>query len=226
MHAEHHGKLALVVAVALIAVLLAGQALAAASMPAGGTASTGKVLGQTGFAYLGGLRTFAAAVLWNRIEPVFHEYYSGIPLAKQTQMIPTLRLVVALDPQFTQAYYISSYMVFESSPEQGIALAREGAAKNPRSGIMHANLAQLLFVRDKDANRAEILEQIRLGSSEDAAWTDEDQKYEGFAMMSQAAGGLGEMALAARLQLTLEEIKKHGGDVGNHDHDGDGKQDH
>jgi hypothetical protein len=226
MHTEEYGRLALVLAVALIVVLLAAQGLAAVTAPAGGTTSTGEVLGQTGFAYLGGLRTFAAAVMWNRIEPVFHEYYAGVPLLKQTYMIPTLRVVVALDPQFAQAYYISSYMVFESSPTQGIALAREGVAKNPKSGLLHANLAQLLFIRDKQANRAEILEQIRAGSAPDAAWLDEGQKYEGFAMMSQAAAGLGQKAEAARLQLTLEEIRKHGGDVGDHDHDGDGKQDH
>ena len=107
------------------------------------------MLGQTGFAYLGGLRTFAAAVLWNRIEPVFHTYYGGVPLDEQTYMIPTLRLVVALNPQFTQAYYISSYMVYKHSPAEGIALAEEGLARNPDSGILHANLAQLLFIDDR-----------------------------------------------------------------------------
>jgi len=213
-------------AVLLIVALLLAQGLAAATAPAEGLASTGKVLGQTGFAYLGGLRTFAAAVLWNRIEPVFHEYYGGVPLEEQTYMIPTLRLVVALNPQFAQAYYISSYMVYAHSPKEGIALAREGLANNPESGILHANLAQLLFIDDKTANRREILRQISLGTDRGALWADEAQMYEGLGTMSQALDGLGEKQAADALRLRLEEIKSRGGDVGDHDHDGDGKQDH
>ncbi len=64
------------IAVALLLVaLIGGQALASATAPPGGVAATGRVIGQTSFAYLGGLRTFAAAVLWNRLEPLFDGYY-------------------------------------------------------------------------------------------------------------------------------------------------------
>ena len=64
------GSRVVVIAVVLVVVLLLSQGLATVTAPPGGLASTGRVLGQTGFAFLGGLRTFAAAVLWNRIEPV------------------------------------------------------------------------------------------------------------------------------------------------------------
>ena len=207
-------------------VLLLSQGLAAVTAPSGGLASTGRVLGQTGFAFLGGLRTFAAAVLWNRIEPVFHEYYGGVTLEKQTYMIPTLRLVVALDPQFTQAYYISSYHGLRGLTRGGIALAKAGIANNPDAGMLHANLAQLLFIDDKVAHRDEIVKQVALGSAPNARWSDESQTYEGFATMSQALNGIGEAQAAEELQARMAQIKARIGDVGDHDHDGDGKQDH
>jgi len=217
--------------VALVAVVLAvtivgAQALAAATAPQGGIAPTGRVLGKTGFAYLGGLRTFVAAVLWNRIEPQFHGYYEGVSLTRQTYMLPTLRLVVALDPQFTQAYYISSYIVYEHSPAEGLALAREGVAQNPKSGIMHANLAQLLFIDDKVANRAEILRQVSLGLERGTVWLDESQAYEGLAVMKQALVGLGEGEAAQAVDATLQRLRSQGVGLGDHDHDGDGEQDH
>ncbi len=141
-------------------------------------------------------------------------------------MIPTLRLVVALDPQFAQAYYISSFMVFEASHEEGLALARLGVANNPNAGILHANLAQLLFIDDKIAHRDEIVRQVALGSAPNARWSDESQTYEGLATMSQALIGIGEAQAAEQLQARMAQIKARIGDVGDHDHDGDGKQDH
>lgn len=220
------GSRVVVIAVVLVVVLLLSQGLATVTAPPDRLASTGRVLGQTGFAFLGGLRTFAAAVLWNRIEPVFHEYYSGVSLNEQKYMIPTLRLVVALDPQFTQAYYISSYIVFDASHEEGLSLAKLGIANNPDAGVLHANLAQLLFIDDKVAHRAEIMEQVALGSAPSAQWSDDAQRYEGFATMSQALTGIGETQAARALQARMSQVKARVGDVGDHDHDGDGKQDH
>jgi len=98
-------------AAALVAVLVAGQALAAISAPAGGVASTGRLIGQTGFAYLGGLRTFAAAVLWARLEPLFHGYYDDRQVKELDEFLPTMRLVQTLDPQFEQAYYNAAWIL-------------------------------------------------------------------------------------------------------------------
>ena len=86
----------------LVAVILGGQALAGIAAPAGAAASTGRVLGQTGFAYIGGLRTFAAAVLWNRLDPLFHVYNTDQPIEKRPEFLPTVRMVQMLDPQFEQ----------------------------------------------------------------------------------------------------------------------------
>ena len=44
--------------------------------------------------------------------------------------------------------------------------------------------------------------------------------------MSQALIGIGETQAAKGLQQGMAQIKARGGDIGDHDHDGDGKQDH
>jgi len=219
-------KLLVAVAVGLVIGILAAQAVAGLAAPEQGRASTGRVLGRAGFAYLGGLRTFAAAVLWNRIEPQFHEYYGAVPIEQQTYMVPTLRLVVALDPQFAQAYYISSYIVYRHSPAEGLKLAREAVASNPKTGILRANLAQLLFIEDKAANRARIMAEVRAGLARDADWLDSAQQYEGTAIMVQVLDGLGEKDAAMAASRALDELRASGAQLGDHDHDHDGKQDH
>lgn len=215
------------VVVVLLLVLLAGsQALAFGARPTA-TTDAGGALGRTGFAYLGGLRTFAAAVLWNRIEPVFHGYYQGVPLVRQRYMVPSLYLITLLDPQFTQAYYLSSFMVAELvSREDGIAVAREGVRNNPDSGMMHANLAQLLYVADRRANRDEIIDQIELTLRGRSTWIDDDERYEGYVMSARMLETMGQAERAARIDAVLERMKSQGVGTGDHDHDGDGEQDH
>ncbi len=211
----------------LLAVLTASLGLAAASSPPSGMARTGRAMGRAGFAYLGGLRTFAAAILWNRTEPVFHEYYASVPLAEQRYLIPTLRLVVLLDPQFVQAYYVSSFMVGRMVGEDaGIALAREGARENPSSGLMQVNLAQLLFVKDKEVHRDEILERVSRSLDAKATWIDDEERYEGYLIAAQMLKSLGRLDAAQRVNSALEAMRAAGIGLGDHDHDGDGIQDH
>lgn len=227
MSPEHADRRLAFGAVFLIVALLAGQWIAAANTPATGVAGTGRVLGKTGFAYLGGLRTFAAAVLWNRLDPQFHEYYGGRQLKELDFMIPTMHAVVVLDPQFTEAYRVSSYIVFGSvGHEQGIEIAEQGVANNPLSGIMRANLAQLLFLTDKSANREAILEHVRLGLRPDTVWANGDEEYEGLATLKGVAVGLGSTEGVSEYEARLAELRNEGAGAGDHDHDGDGKQDH
>lgn len=217
------------VAAALVCVLLAGQWAASATAPAGEVADTGRLLGKTGFAYLGGIRTFAAAVLWNRIDPQFHEYYNS-SLDDSDYMLPTLRMVVGLDPQFTQAYQMSSYLIFRDySQEQGIEIAREGMRNNPYSGAMRANLAQLLLISKNAAYRAEAVEVALGGLAPDIMWADGDAEYEGLAVMRSvltAVGDASNTAQIAEITHRMEELREGGAGTGDHDHDGDGVQDH
>lgn len=214
-------------AVLLIAVLVGSQAMGTSVAPAVAGDTAGRALGRAGFAYLGGLRTFAAAVLWNRIEPVFHSYYDGVPLAEQKYMVPTLYLVTVLDPQFVQAYYLSSFMVGEMvSPDTGIELAREGVANNPRSGLLHANLAQLLYVQDKQAHRDEILKHASAALADDAVWADDEERYEGYILVARMVETMGFQENADKIDAVLEKMRANGLGRGDHDHDGDGQQDH
>jgi len=214
------------VAVALVTVLLIGQWAAVSAAPESGVASTGRVLGRTGFAYLGGIRTFAAAALWNRLDPQFDGYYGG-SLNNAEFMMPTMRLVVALDPQFTQAYQVSSYFIFRmGDATQGVEIAREGVVNNPRSGIMRANLVQLLLLHDKAGNRDEIHENIRAGLLPASTWANEDEEFEGLAVMRGTLVSLGVSDGVSGIETRLSELRTHGTEIGDHDHDGDGKQDH
>lgn len=213
---------------AVFAILLAGSLwLAAIAAPPTTGSDTGGALGRAGFAYLGGLRTFAAAVLWNRLDPIFHEHYNGVPLAEQRFAIPSLHLVTLLDPQFTQAYYLSSYMVGRMvGAEQGIELAREGVRNNPDSGLMHSNLAQLLYMQDKTANREEILEHITKTLDEKTVWANDDERFEGYIITARMLETMGFPEDAARIDAVLERMRQAGLGQGDHDHDGDGVQDH
>jgi hypothetical protein len=212
---------------ALVVVLLAGQWAAAAAAPSTGIASTGRVLGKTGFAYLGGIRTFVAAALWNRLDPQFHEYYGGRSLTELDFMLPTMRLVVALDPQFTQAYQVSSFIIFKKLDESaGIEIAREGVDNNPRSGSMRSNLAQLLLLADPDENRDEIRDNVRMALSPGTVWASDAEEYEGLAIMRAALVALDVAEDQQAIRARLDELKEHGAEIGDHDHDHDGKQDH
>jgi len=217
----------LALAACALALLLASQALiASAATPAAG-AGAGAALGRAGFAYAGGLRVFAAAVLWNRIEPVFHDYYSGVPLSKQTYMMPTLRMVTALDPQFEQAYYLASWLVFDTvSPADGIDVAREGFANNPDSGMLAGNLVQVLFVDGAQEHRAEIEPVIDRILTSKMAWFDDDAKYEALAIVRDPLREYGRTAEAEEIDRLLEQMRESGVGLGDHDHDGDGVQDH
>lgn len=216
------------IAFAVVVALMATQALAAWSAPAAPAADAGQVAGRAAFAYLGGLRTFTAAVLWNRLEPQFHEYYADeASVADLDYMVPTLALVQALDPQFTQAYYLSSYIVAkrEGYPA-GIAIAREGVRHNPRSGLMRTNLAQLLLLDDAKAHEAEMLEQAKVALSEQAQWRDDDEVFEGYVVFRDVMRSAGKQKVAEVLDAQIEALRGKGAGAGDHDHDGNGKQDH
>lgn len=218
----------IIVAVAL-ALLFASQALSAAALPLRASrADTGRVTGRAAFAYLGGLRKFAASVLWNRLEPQFHEYYGGGgSIANHAYMVPTLAAVQMLDPQFVQAYYISSYIVAKrEGNEAGIAIARQGVANNPRSGLLRANLAQLLYLEDREANKKELAQQAKAALGDDTYWRDDDELFEGLAVFRDVTRSLGEEQTAVTLEHRLEQLRAQGAGAGDHDHDGDGKQDH
>lgn len=203
------------VALALVLVLFAGQALAAASAPTGGIASTGRVMGQTGFAYLGGLRTFAAAVLWNRLEPLYHGYYSEKKVSQLKEFLPTMRLVQTLDPQFEQAYYNAAWIVAKRGHVQdAVVIAREGVANNPRSGLLHANLVQILLLQDKRKNLDEAYRNAIIGLRPDTIWANSDDEYEGYAIFRTVFKLKGDQQTVDKINATLEQLRTQGASPG------------
>lgn len=222
------GARRILVVVLLLGVLLGSQVLAAVAAPATAERTgTGQAVGKAAFAYLGGLRTFGAAVLWNRLDPQFHEYYESGSIADLDYMVPTLAVVQALDPQFTQAYYISSYIVAKKEGYRaGIEVARAGVKNNPRSGLMRTNLAQLLYLEDPAKNEAEMLEQAKVALSDQAQWKDDEELYEGYVVFRDVMRKAGKNKIADVLDEQIEHLREEGAGEGDHDHDGDGKQDH
>ncbi len=200
------GKVLLAI-VLLVTLLMGAQALADASAPAGGVAATGRLIGQTGFAYLGGLRTFAAAVLWNRLDPIFDGYYGGFDSSFGV-FLPSMRLVQMLDPQFQQSYYVTSFWLERTHhTEQALALAQEGLRNNPQSGFMRANLVQVLLIQDKKRNLPRMLQLSREGVGPNATWDNVDDQFEGygtFAVVFDLAGDKTTFAAIRRAQRILK----------------------
>jgi tetratricopeptide (TPR) repeat protein len=204
-----------IAALLLVCLLVGAQALAASSAPAGGVASTGRLMGQTSFAYLGGIRTFAAAVLWNRLDPLFHDYYSANFDKDFVVFLPTIRMVLALDPQFEQGYYSASYYLAKSGLanhnkarfDQGLELAREGIFNNPNSGILRSNYIQVLQMQDPVANQAEMLKQAKIGLGPNITFANIDDEFEAlgvYRIIFEKAGDLQTATILKRIQNQLE----------------------
>lgn len=208
---------AVIVALALAAVL-GGQALAdraAPDVPNG--ALTGRALGRAGFAYLTGLRQFGAALLWNRLEPQMHEYYGGHGLGKMTFMLPNIKAIVTLDPQFVEAYYVAPEILIESGREPGVSageartrlqagldLAKEGVVNNPKSGELLTSYAQLLFTDSKDATAA--LVYARRATAPDTVWRSDEEKWDGYAIVRDILKKNGLPQQAAAAQAVMDAI--------------------
>lgn len=227
MGVRSNGLRSMVAMAAVLVALLAFQALGSASAPASGLAPTGRAIGKTAFAFMGGLRTFAAAVIWNRLEPQFHDYYEGKSLSQNRWALPAINMVQLLDPQFLQSYYVASFNVYRMGGKvEGVRIARDGVLNNPKSGFMRANLAQILIVDDARKNLPEMLEQARIGMGSDMYWNSDQDLYEGLSIFRAVYTIAGDTAKAQDIQTRLDEMRASGARIGDHDHDGDGKQDH
>jgi len=215
--------------VALVCVALVGAALADSALPAGsGGLTTGESVGRAGFAYLTGLRVFVAQVLWNRIEPIFHEYYNGVPLREQAYMLTTFNLVTLLDPQFSQPYYVGPWILARAGHEAAaIDLAAQGVANIPDSGLLRASDAQMLMLVSEDLDAA--VKQADVAMSDAVVWSDAVEQHDSYASVRVVYIKAGLDAKAAEVLERIEALDSQLGDqLGDesHDHDGDGVPDH
>jgi len=140
-------------------------------------------MGNAGYTFLTGLRTFAGAELWNRLDPQLHEYYKGVPLDRQLYLVPNMRLVTLLDPHLEEAYYVLPWILARNGKvAPALELSAEGVAQNPDSGKLAASYAQLLFLYKRDLKAASAAADRAL--SPDAHWADLSDEWTGLKIIA------------------------------------------
>lgn len=228
MDAKRTGLLVSVGMAVCLALSLGGQAATdALAADASGSDMTNAV-GRAASSYLTGVRTFAAAALWNRLDPLLHNYYEGVPLEDQRYMMSTIAAVEWLDPTLDQPYYVGAWVLAANDKmRDGIAMAERGVTARPDSGLLWVNLAQvkMLFGRDlsgavKAAERA-----LKPG----VKWEGPAEKHDGYVILSAVFRAAGRTDLDAVVQAELTRLDAEEPEAltgQDHDHDGDGKQDH
>jgi hypothetical protein len=211
---ERNWALAAAVAMLLAAVLMF-QAGTDRLAPTGTSDITGRSIGRAGFAYLTGIRTYAAAVLWNRLDPIGDTYYGDKTLTQQTFVLPTLHIVQVLDPQFTQAYYVSAWIIFARGDRRGgLANARDGVRNNPRSGLMITQLTQFLLLMRTDGPQylPEAVKWADRGREKDVVWTDSEEKVEGYGQFRVIYERTGQTEKVLQVEAVLRQLEAGGAD--------------
>jgi len=218
-----------IAAIAVCLVLaLGGQALADSLVPEASGAETNRAVGRAATSYLTGLRTYAAAALWNRIDSLLHNYYSGVSLEDQRYMLSTIAAVQALDEHFIQSYYVGAWLLVNNDRvDEGIDMAERGVEANPRSGLLYENLAQvqMLFADDIDA----AVKAAERALEPDIEWTDVTEEHNAYPILGAVFRAGGRADLDAIVQQRLAELDEIAGDSiapEDHDHDHDGVPDH
>ncbi len=211
-----------------VTLVLGGQAAADALVPEASGAQTTEAVGRAASSYLTGIKTFAAAVVWNRIDPVMHGYYSGVSLGEQRYMLSSIALVMALDPHQTQAYPIGSWILADNDRvADALSVAERGVEANPHSGLTLSNLAQMQYLYGEGLSAAAVTAERAL--DEDVEWMDAQQKHQWYPLLGDILRRAGRDDLDAVVQAELERLdKEHADELGevDHDHDHDGVPDH
>lgn len=216
------------VVVVCLALALGGQAMADSLVPEASAAETNEALGRAASSYLTGIKTYAAAALWNRIHPVMHGYYSGIPIGEQRYMLSTISLVIALDPHQEQGYSVGCWILAENGRiEDAMRMAEEGVEANPTSGLLLSNLAQMEYLYGDGLDTAVVIAERAL--DDDVEWLDALQQHQWYPLLGDIFRQAGRDDLDAVVQERLEQLDEELGDElspEEHDHDHDGVPDH
>ena len=216
------------VVVLCLVLALAGQAMADSLVPEASGVETGRAVGRAASSYLSGIRTFAAAVLWNRVDPVFHGYYHDLPLGEQRFVLSTIAIVQALDPRMVQSYYIGPWILKDNDRlEDAIAMSERGVEANPSAGILLMNLAQLRMLYQDDLPGA--VEVAERALAPDVEWTDLVEQHNAYPILGAIFRAAGRDDLDAIVQAELIRLDAEAGDLldeEDHDHDHDGVPDH
>ena len=180
--------------------VLVGQALAKPQIAASSRVEPGAAVGKAGFAYLTGLRVFAADALWLRLDPQMHEYYGGhTGLGHMRFMLPNFYVINWLDPQFVDTYFIGPEILVDNGKiKEALALAKEGVDNNPRSGMLIVSEAQYYLNETKDLAAAVSL--ADRATRPDTIWRWDDEKWDSYAIIKAiyTKAGLKDKAAAAQ----------------------------
>ena len=207
--AENRRTIATAVAAGLFALglVIGAQFLATVFAPPVAQMSQSAVIGQAGFAYLGGLRMMGAGLLMARVDPQFHQYGQTAHFQDRLDLLPTIRLVQLLNPQLEQPYYDVSYvLMLRGKKADALALAKEGIRNNPTSGLLRANYAQMLFIENRHKNAALMLEQARVGLSPSATYSSIDDEFESYGVFRTVYVLAGDRAMAAKVDAAQKRL--------------------
>ena len=205
MEARANGRLAVLVAAALVFALLAGQWAVAATSPPTGVADTGR-LGKTGFAYLGGIRTFAAAALWNHLDPQFDGYYSG-SLKKAVSHVahdvhgrdsgPAVHAGVSSGVDWSSEQAIRS--------RESRSPVREWPTTRTPESCTPISLSYCCSTTG--ANRKEALANAQEGVRPGTLWANSDEEYEGLATIRGVLNALGATDAVPAISARLDRLR-------------------
>lgn len=227
MGAQRSRGIIVLVVAAFLVMALGGQAVADRVADASGADTTAAV-GRAASSYLTGIRTYAAAALWNRIDPLMHNYYEGVPFEDLRYALTTIAVVQWLDPHAADSYYTGSWMLIGNDRvEDGIAMAERGVEHNPNAGLLAMNLAQIRMLQQDDLEGA-----VKVGKTAlepDTVWTDPLEQHNALLILVSVfrAAGRDDLVVVAQEQITqaiAEEPEAF--EHMDHDHDGDGVPDH
>jgi hypothetical protein len=200
----------LVVAVLTLSVVVGAQTLADASAPPVAQMSQSKVVGQAGFAYLGGIRIFLAGTLYSRLDPQFHQYGSG-SYKDRLDLLPAIRLIQMLNPQMEMPYYYASFVLYlRGRMPDALVLAKEGIANNPQSGYLRANYVQLLMMQDKQKNLPLMLQQTKMALGESTQYSSVDDEFEAYGIFRTVYDLAGDKAMAKSVNNAQRRLEQTG----------------
>lgn len=229
MGRAHKPLIAVSIALCL-ALALGGQAVADSQVPDASVVATGQAVGRAASSYLSGIRTFAAAILWNRLDVLSHDYYQNVGLTDQRFILSTIAIVQSLDPSAVQPYYIGSWVLVRNDRvADGLSMAERGVENNPEAGILRVNAAQLRMLYGEDLAGAVEMAKSILDRGDEMVWTDVVEQHNAYPILGAIFRAAGRDDLDAIVQEELLRFDEEAGDLlddADHDHDHDGVPDH
>jgi len=206
----------LIVGVVLcLGLIIGAQGMAAATAPTSVQLSQSRVIGQAGFAYLGGLRMAAAGLLYQRLDPQFHQYLTDKKIQDRVDLLPSIRIIQMLNPQLEQPYYYVSFILaLKGRMADALGLAKQGVENNPTSGLLRANYVQLMMMQDRKRNLPEMLAQTKVGLGNSVTYTSLDDQYESYGIFRTTYLLAGDTQMVKTLEAEQKRLEAAGAKSG------------